>query len=89
MLPATPASWVERAGHQPASVRTRYAAVLAATSMSPSRSVRWTAIPGRDCSTASVSGAGCPYVFPSPDEMTATEGLTASSSAAVVELVDP
>ena len=38
---------------------------------------------------ASVSGAGWPYSLPSPDEMTATEGRAAASSAGVVELVEP
>jgi hypothetical protein len=40
-------------------------------------------------SVASVSGAGWPYSFPRPEEMTATDGSAASTSAGVVDDVDP
>jgi hypothetical protein len=38
---------------------------------------------------ASVSGAGWPYLLPSPDEMTATDGRSAARKAGVVDEVDP
>jgi hypothetical protein len=46
-------------------------------------------MPGRAASVARVSGAGCPYSLPSPDEMIATDGRMASTSAGVVDEFDP
>jgi len=59
------------------------------TSTSPCRSVRKTAIPGRAPSVARVSGAGCPYSLPAPEEMIATDGWMASTSPGVVDELDP
>jgi hypothetical protein len=38
---------------------------------------------------ASVSAAGCPYSFPSPEEMKATDGRVTSRRAGVVDEVEP
>ena len=46
-------------------------------------------MPACAASVASVSGAGCPYSFPWPDEMTATDGSVASTRPGVVDDVDP
>ena len=58
MLPAPARPCTATGAVQPASVRTRSVTPSVTTSTSPSRSVRNTAIPGRDASVASVSGAG-------------------------------
>jgi hypothetical protein len=47
------------------------------------------AISARAPSVASVSGAGCPYGLPVPDEMMAAVGRITSSSPGVVAEADP
>ena len=72
MLPATPLPCTARDVLHPASVLTMNRLPSVTSSMSPWRSVRYTSVAGRAARAASVSGAGWPYSFPAPEEITAT-----------------
>ena len=89
MLPVPTAPRTGWAAVHPASVRMRYVRPSVATSTSPLRSVRKVFRPVTDASDDRVSGAGCPYSLPSPDEMMAIDGRSAASSAGVVDEVEP
>lgn len=56
------------------------AAAFSVVSTVPTRSVRRT-VAAWARSRSSVEGAGCPYVFPAPTEITATPGRRVASSA--------